>query len=229
MSALIEVVTGASAAVGDWQMQLGNEFFARKLTFGGNWTQIRVVVRGAFLTNGFNFSPNLVIGLTSNPKHYNDPNADCVGVQWINFNWASTYANTLDYQWSSANQTNFHKVGNVVSTANVGNSGHRAFPIWPNLHVLGVDILRTATPSFTLTQISNIVNQPQSQTSLSLSTFLTGLETPAGVSPYFVPESQTATPAAAYTGTGPLDSVMVWNQSSCPVFVVSDIAVCRFA
>lgn len=227
MAAIVEILTGSSAVVGDQQLQLGGQFWARKMVIGANWTSVRVLVRGSFMFNLNNtitsspFNPKLMIGLTSNLKHYTDPAADCVGVWW-NQAFGSTN-NQSSYVWGNTAPYNFHKVGSTFTSSAGGNSGARAHPLWPNVKCFGCDIVRTAT-SFTITQITN---KASSQVSATKAQFLAGLETPAGLAG--VVDLETGITPAAYTGTGPLNSVMVWGYSCLPCFVISDIGVCRFA
>jgi hypothetical protein len=233
MAALTKVISGVSAIVQDTQLQLGNEFFTRRLSFGGNWTSIRLVVRGSYKrtlgggsieVNGGPFTTGLTIGMTSSLKHYNDPNADCVGVQW-NMPFTTAAGPHFYYVWGTGGPLNFYKVGNTVTSVVVGNTGQRAWPYWPTVRCFGCDIVRTAT-SFTITQLTT--SGLSAQASTTFAQLLLSVETPA-VSTAFSIEGTTATPAATYTGTGPLDSFFLWNQSSCPVMCVSDIVVCRFA
>jgi hypothetical protein len=212
----------------DRALQLGNEEFIRPMSFGTNWSKIRIgVVAALNATQGLRqagFLMGVCAGAGSSWKTVNT--SEFVGVHFGATVENSTYAYVLGppayFTQAGVSVPSVTKLAGVVS--NRGGANTTAyFGAMPSTTRVAYFLDITKGSSYIVNALwpNSIAN---AQADNSIATFIANMETDGTPTNTASLGAQTF----AYAGAGLLDTLnLSWNHST-PVMTIFAIAVCRF-
>lgn len=216
------------------EVVLGREDFIRPLSFGNNWSKIRVAVRySIFRTWGDISKPQFGLGVCSGPSSgYNSITSDWLGGVFggtptgINGDWSNYGSNPNVYSGPGSIGNPCRKLGVIYNNANSTASTTNMYNVTDgeSAYVQLIDINRTANWTQAVVGELQYAYDYHVVTNVSKYAYMTAIE------------NETAVPSFMagfwYAGTlniGPVyDHVCITWGKSIPAIILFDITVLRF-